>query len=274
MWVAGLVLSPLLAVAAYLALAGPEEAQLPGAGTRPPAAVRDDAAAELLAELRTAVTSGSAAELRGLAAPGDAAATRELKELRRNVRRLSVTDLTLRYVDSNEGRTAADGSPLPSGQWVGDVALEWRLDGYDEAPSRMEVTMIFAETTDGAAFVTARPDYGSPAPLWLLRPLAVERGRESLVMAAGDDVGQYGDLAERAVVDVRKVLPSWEGDLVVAVPGSERELDRVVGSTTASWPPSRPSRPRPTGRRRPAHRCTSSSTRRCSGRWAGGARRS
>lgn len=228
----GLALSLALASAAYLFLAGPEQARLPPAGQAAPEAGRADAAAALLERLADALggPSDDRPPLSGLAAPGDPAALRELRELRGNARRLGLTDLSLRYVDENAGRTAADGSALPPGQWVGDVAVQWRVGGFDREPSRMEVTLTFAATEGGAAFVTARADQGSPAPLWLLQRLAVARGPESLVMVAAPAVGGYARLAEQAVLDVRKVLPRWRGDLVVEVPASQDQLDRVLGS--------------------------------------------
>ena len=52
--------------------------------------------------------------------------------------------------------------------------------------------MTFAETADGAAFVTARADHGEAAPLWLLEKLVVDRGRRSMVIAAPNvDVARF-----------------------------------------------------------------------------------
>ncbi len=165
------------------------------------------------------------------------AAARELAALRSNVRRLRITDLAMRYVDENAGRSASGGATLLGDRaWVGDVQLDWRLGGFDEELSRMEVTMTFAETEDGAAFVTARSDYGEPAPLWLLERLAVERSQRSLVMATRDvEAERFAALADEAVADVRQVLPRWRGRLVVEVPESQAQLTRALGSGESSY---------------------------------------
>ncbi len=39
---------------------------------------------------------------------------------------------------------------------------------------------------------------------------------------------EYADLADRAVADVKKVLPRWRGKLVVEVPDSQADLDRML----------------------------------------------
>ncbi len=230
-------------VAAGLAfwwLSRPEAAVLPRPGHPAAPLTRADSAATLLAELSEALESGTRAEAVALAAPGDRKAARELAALRANARRLDVTDLTMRYVDENAGRTVAGLAPaLADRAWVADIELDWRLDGFDRGLSSMEVTMTFLQTEDGAAFVTARTDYGRPAPLWLLERLAVERSRHSLVLLVGDGQAdgssRFGGLADQAVRDVRKVLPDWRGSLVVEVPDSERQLGRVLGSDEGAY---------------------------------------
>jgi hypothetical protein len=42
-------------------------------------------------------------------------------------------------------------------------------------------------------------------------------------------------LADRAVIDVRRVLPRWAGKLVVEVPSSESQLNRVLGSKKGQY---------------------------------------
>ena len=91
--------------------------------------------------------------------------------------------------------------------------------------------MAFVSTKQGAAFVSARGAYGDAAPLWLLGDLSVRSSPGSLVaVAPGGNVQRFASLARRAVVDVRKVLKNWRGKLVVEVPASEQELDRVLGA--------------------------------------------
>ncbi|RYU09611.1 hypothetical protein [Nocardioides iriomotensis] len=244
-WATGLVLCVLAAAVSYWVLSRPETAVLPRPGDSAAPRTREDAAAGLLADLTTALETGSRADVEALAAPGDRDAVRELAALQGNVQRLGVRDLEMRYVDENAGRTVAGvAPPLRKRAWVGDVALSWGLDGFDGGDSRMEVTMTFAGTEDGAAFVTARGDYGRAAPLWMLERLAVRRSSQALVMVAagatgagpgGRGVASYHALADRAVVDVRKVFPRWQGPLVVEVPSSQDELARALGSEQTAY---------------------------------------
>lgn len=230
--------------AAYWVLSRPETAVLPRPGDVVSPPTREDAATGLLADLTTALEGGTRADVAALAAPGDRDAVRELSTLRGNVRRLGIQDLEMRYVDENAGRSVTGVAPPQRPRaWVGDVSLSWSLDGFDDGTSRMEVTMTFLGTDDGAAFVSARGDYGRPAPLWMLERLAVQRSEQALVMVAGAatdapggrGVQAYHALADRAVVDVRKVFPRWRGPLVVEVPSSQAELGRSLGSDGTAY---------------------------------------
>lgn len=215
-------------LAAYLILGRSEEATLPpGVGPSEPLDSRADEAVDLLSDLTRAVKSGSPAELTSLAA--DSSAARELLVMRANVLRLGLTDLSLRYVDEQAGRAPGPRS------WVADVAVTWRLRGYDRSPSEREVAITVQDSRDGARFVSAGQGADDAVPLWMLDRLRVGRGTQSLVMVAAQSVGDYEDMADQAVVDVRKVLPGWRGRLVVEVPSSERELDRVLGAKAGSY---------------------------------------
>ncbi|QNN53167.1 hypothetical protein [Nocardioides mesophilus] len=228
---AGLVLCVGVALIAYVFLSRPQLADLPPARPGTALDTRDDAAAELLNDLTAALDGGSPAALAALAAPGDPAAARELAQMKANVRRLGITGLSMRYVDDDTSHRPAVAQGLARRAWVGDVQLRWRVAGFDRSSSEMEVTMTFLQTRDGAAFVSARLDYGDPAPLWLLSKLAVEQSRTSLVMSAKrPGVVGYSRLANQAVRDVRKVLPRWPGPLVVEVPSSQGELERLLGA--------------------------------------------
>ena len=232
-------------VVAAVLLRGPDRAVVPsgrpspGASTSPSSATgeagadtRADRATSLLDRLTAALTSRSRERALALAAPSDAAARRELAELVANVRDLDVDDLSLRYVDEDAGRLSADQQRrLGARAWVGDVQLSWRVHGADRHAARREVTMTFAETRTGAAFVTARSDYGEAAPLWLLERVHVARtGRAVVVTTPGTDGRRFTRLADQAVTDVRKVLPRWRAPLVVEVPRSESQLGHVLGS--------------------------------------------
>lgn len=243
---AGLFVFLTVLVASYLLLRGPETAVIPspqrsgGSATGPGdegADSRADDAGVLLDRLVSALRDGSRADLLALGAPGDEAAASELADLRHNVRAMGVTDLSMRYVDEDDGRlTAGQQRRFGDRAWVADVQLAWRVDGFDVHDSRLEVPVTLLETRRGAAFVSTRADVGGATPLWMLQRVDVRRTGRALVALAGNGSAQrFSGLADQAVVDVRKVLPNWRGRLVVEVPGDEQQLGRVLGSQAGSY---------------------------------------
>ena len=244
---AGLFVFLALAVCAYLLFRGPEKAVLPsqqpsGSPSGSPldegADSRADDASALLAQLVEALRSGSRADVGALAAPGDRAAADELEALRHNVRAMGVTDLSMRYVDEDDGRlTDEQQRRYGDRAWVADVQLGWRVDGFDVHDSHREVPITLLETRGGGAtFLSSRADVGDATPLWMLQRVDVRRTGRSLVAVAGDgSAARFSGLADQAVADVRKVLPDWRGRLVVEVPGDEQQLGRVLGSESGSY---------------------------------------
>ena len=233
------------AVVVFLLVRGPDTAVLPSPPPRSGSSSADagadsraDAAAALLSQLQAALQHGSRAAAVALAAPGDPDAARELAELRANVRGVGISQLSLRYVDENDGRlTEAQEREFGDRAWMADVELAWRIRGFDTHGSRLEVGLTFVETEHGAAFVTAREDVGDATPLWMLDRLDVRRTARSLVAVAGGDSApaRFSELADQAVADVRTVLPRWRGRLVVEVPRDESELGRVLGSEDGEY---------------------------------------
>jgi hypothetical protein len=214
----------------------------PGAGTGTPTAEdgadrRADAAAALLGRLVTALEHGTPAQLAALAAPGDEEAAGELRALRANVRRLRIRDLSMRYVDEGTGEPSPDPRRRLRGRtWIGDVAMRWRLAGFDVGTSDLEVGLTFVETPGGAAFASARDDQTGATPLWMLGPVAVHRTPQTVVETAGSvRPARFSPTAAQAVRDVRKVLPAWRGRLVVEVPADEKQLGRVLGSQDGAY---------------------------------------
>ena len=196
-------------------------------------ASREAAAADLLSELSEALDSGTRQEAIALAATGDKAAARTLSYIFDNVNELGIDDLSMRFVDENAGRVSASAG---AEAFVADVELAWRIGGFDEGTSQMEVSLTLAESSGGAAFVSAAGDYGNRAPLWLLENLAVRQSRNALVMVADQaEVDRFLALADRAVADVRKVLPRWRGKLVVEVPGSQDQLNRTLAANEDAY---------------------------------------
>lgn len=202
----------------------------PVASPAPTEVSRASAAASLLADLTAALSTGTRRETLALAAPGEPSARRALAQIYDNVQALGVTDLGLRFIAEDPAAlTAAERRTLGRGAWVGDVELGWRIGGYDEGRSEMEVSVTFVDTPRGVTFGSAGGDYGNPAPLWLLTELAVDRSRRALVAVTDERrLGHYSALANEAVRDVRAVLPRWRGRLVVQVPASQDQLHRVL----------------------------------------------
>ena len=203
---------------------------VPDPSVSPTAISRAASASALMGDLTDALASGTRRETLALAAPGDPTARRTLGWVYDNVQDLGVTDLSLRFVDEQTGvLTSAARRELGRDAWVADAELSWRIDGFDEEVSVMEVSLTLVDTPDGAAFGSTEPAYDNPAPLWLLTDLAVERSRRALVAVAdGQRLDRFAQLADRAVRDVRAVLPDWRGGLVVEVPASQAQLDQTL----------------------------------------------
>ncbi|MGZ4748642.1 MAG: hypothetical protein ACXVYY_16330 [Oryzihumus sp.] len=231
---AGLVLCLLAGVTTYALLTRPQEAVVPSAPRTDDAgaASHEAAGAALLGRLTTALEHGSRADVLALAAPGQTGPRRELEALLHNVRALRITDLSLRYVDEQAGRLrAADRRRYGGRAWVADVQLGWKMAGTDRHAASLETTLTLLRTRTGAAFVSSRGSYGDHTPLWMLDQLRVRRTARTVVMAAPHaPLRRFAGLADRAVVDVDKVLPRWRGTLVVEVPGSQAQLDQILGS--------------------------------------------
>lgn len=202
----------------------------PAPASSPTAQSRASSGAALMGELTSALSSGTRREVLALAAPGEPTARRTLGWVHDNVQELGLTDLSLRFVDEQAGAlTPAARRQLGPAAWVADVELTWRIEGFDEGTSEMEVSLTLVDTPEGAALGSTEPAYGNPAPLWLLTDLAVERSRRTLVAVADEPaLDRFAQLAEQAVRDVRDVLPDWRGGLVVHVPESQKQLAQTL----------------------------------------------
>ena len=202
----------------------------PTRSSAPQPVTRADAASRFLLDLTDALSDGSRRQVLRLAAPGEPDARKGLGAIYQNVRRLGVTDLSMRFVDEEPGKIdQSERRTLGRDAWVADVALGWRIRGYDTTEANMEVTFALVDTPDGARFASASYDFGDPAPLWVLDRVAVAKSKRALVAAASRrQLRRYTGLANQAVRDVRKVLPRWRGRLVVEVPGDQDQLDRLL----------------------------------------------
>ncbi len=210
-------------------------------GTSPPGAeARGTAAAALLDRLAVGLQQGSRADVVALARPGDTRARRELATLRSNVRALRIVGLGLHYAGEDPGagpEASPAGRAATRGIWAADVRLTWRIGGFDRHVSRRHVALTLAGVGSRALFVTARTaTLAQPAtPLWMLGPVRVARTADALVVTGRAGPEPYARLADRAVADVRRVVPDWRGRLVVEVPRDEQDLDRVLGASPGDY---------------------------------------
>ena len=238
-WVAGFVLLVLVVgVLAYQSLTREViTPTAPRAAPTPAEATRADAATDLLQDLTDALTRGNRRDAMDLAAPDTPGARANLGWLHDNIRDLGITDLSMRFVDEEAGEsTDTARRTLGDNAWVADVALSWRVDGFDTAVSSMEVPITLVDTGDEVAFGSSTGDSGTTAPLWLLDDLAVAESRRALVSTAdGEDLKRYSRLANRAVRTVRQVLPEWRTGLVVEVPDSQTQLHRLLDAKPGSY---------------------------------------
>lgn len=204
---------------------------------RPPADSTDAraaAAARVLDRLRRGLDERDRAAVLALAAP-DEASRAAVAALYDNAGALRLRDLGFRYVDEEQGdvdqRALRDYGDRA---WSASVTGTWRIAGFDSGRTHLPTRFTFTATAGGARLVSAGGG-GERSALWLDGPVAVARGAETLVITADGDPGRYRRLATRAVSAVHEVLRGWRGPLVVEVPTSEDQLERVLGATKGEY---------------------------------------
>lgn len=194
------------------------------APTPPPAtqSVEPALATQTLARFQSAVRRGDVDAARALAPADDAATGDLLAGIVENAQRARVGAFTLRYVDA-EGALTADGD------WAAAVDATWAFRGFDREPARTEV-LVHLENDGDRVALTGIGGGGRVSPLWLSGPLQVRRTARTLVLVDGTaaEATSYARRAGIAVPAVRRVLPQWRRGLVVEVPSSVDELDRVL----------------------------------------------
>jgi hypothetical protein len=184
-------------------------------------------ATALLSDLESAVRRHDGAAAARLAATPRARTS--LAGVARNARALHVADFSLRYV-------ASAGAVTPSGAWSAAVATTWRFAGFDRRLERVEVRVRFAPA-DGRLRIAAIGGGDRRSPLWLSGPVQVRRTPLSMVLVDGDAAraDAVAALANRAVPQVRRVLPDWRGGLVVEVPASQPGLEEALGAAHGQY---------------------------------------
>ena len=202
------------------------------------ATTQDAAASDLLTGLARDVADADTDAAVRLAAPRARATVRAVVQ---NAVTLRLRDVRFRYLSREDDPSAAPavGAPGSAGQdtWQATVTVSWRLPD-DDGPTSVPARFTFADDGSGVRLLgtSAAGDRGA---LWLSGPVQVARTTNTLVIASpGTASGTSASLsarAVRAVSDVRKVLPTWSGPLVVEAPASEQELERLIGARTGSY---------------------------------------
>jgi hypothetical protein len=195
----------------------------------PTQSVSPGLASQTLAGFVRAVRAGDADAARALAPDDDPAAAGLLAAVVRNAHESGVADFTLRYVD-------AEGALGEDGDWTAAADATWRFAGFDPAPARAEVLVRLREDGDRVA-LTGFGGGDRVSPLWLAGPLQVRRTARTLVLVDGPRAvaDTYARRARAAVPVVRRVLPGWHRGLVVEVPASVDELDRVLDAEPGTY---------------------------------------
>jgi hypothetical protein len=186
-------------------------------------------ASQTLQHFVDAVDARDAAAARALAPAGDTSTADRLAALVHNADRLRIAGFTVRYVD-DEGALSADGS------WAAAVDATWRMAGFDRTAARAELLVHLRQEDDRVA-LTGFGGGDRVSPLWLTGPVQVRRSPATLVLVDGSaaQADRYAVRARAAVPVVRRVLPQWRGGLVVEVPASVGDLDRVLDADPGSY---------------------------------------
>jgi hypothetical protein len=187
-------------------------------------------AARSLRKLEQAVEARDPALAAAAAPEGDEDAAALLRGLVGNAEALRVRDFSLRFVDVTG---AAEEQ-----SWTGAVDATWRFAGYDGTAARAEVMVRFSGADAG--IVAVGGDEGV-APVWLAGPATVRRTPDVLVVAEGTGaeveaaVGGYLARGRAALPVVARVLPVWDGPLVIEVPATPAGLDRALDADAGAY---------------------------------------
>ncbi len=209
-----------------------EHAQLPSESAVEADSDRGAATQGLLSELETALTSGdvdAAVQLAGLEG------AQEVRQLAKNVRRLDLADLRLRFLSEGEvGSARVAAGQQGRETWVASVAMTWRLAGVHQGTATADVPIRLEQADDGTArFIAVETGAAKRLPLWLQAPVQVRRGDRALVVTARRDVERLLRQAEEAVLTVNRTLPRWDGNLVVEAPRTPLQFEKASGMAPA-----------------------------------------
>jgi len=187
---------------------------------------RDGAAEQILPRLVHALEARSSADAARL---GSASGRPALEAMAANAAKLDLRDISMRFVDDQGELDAADRGRYGDRAWPGTVELTYRIAGWDDQPTRLETRFVFVTGSGGAQIAGVGGGDGR-TPLWTAGPVTTLSAGRALVITTGGEGQRYLALAEQALVDVAKVLPGWQGKLVVEGPASQDQLDQALAA--------------------------------------------
>jgi hypothetical protein len=231
LWAAGLSLLLVVVLVVILLLRDgrQEVAPLPPAETL---RASPGEAAAALAAFVNAVDRRDRVALEELAPPDMPDVAEQLSGISANAGALDLTAVSARYVDQV-------GTVSPEGLWTGTAEITWQLRGFDDEPARSDVAVLFAPDSEGlgiAGFEASAGD-GGRLPLWLRGRLSVARADDVLVMAdrPARVAEEAARRAERGIDVVQRVLPRWNGPVVVELAATASDLDETLGAPAGTY---------------------------------------
>jgi hypothetical protein len=162
-----------------------------------------------------------------------------------NLSTLPLTRLQMRMEPTEYGLADARRQLLGPSAWIQRGTVTWRLPG-DAAEVEHVVWLTFLEAAGEikVAGTIDEPPYGGvreQKPSWWLGPLtARESDGVTVVAGSGQPLDRWAQLAAAALANVRQELPpgiggSWNGRVVIEVPGNQRDFESVLGKPPGNY---------------------------------------
>ncbi|MFT4264887.1 MAG: hypothetical protein QM572_16000 [Nocardioides sp.] len=143
----------------------------------------------------------------------------------------------LRITALDSDVVAQSGAMQTDGTWTASASVTWQYAGADPSPATVDLTVGLRTSGEDGDHVSVTGVTGpGRVPLWLAGPLTVTRTATTLVATgSGIDHAAYAGWAAEAVRVVRRVIPDWNGPLVVEVPASSAALDATLAADDGTY---------------------------------------
>lgn len=157
-----------------------------------------------------------------------------------NLRRMDVAAYRFGAPVEDAGALTPDRRrQLGASGWVGTVPVTVELAGPDHETWTAELRVLFVERNGRTYVANDREGMSSATalPLWLTGTIDVARGEHSVVIGteSAGDLELYARTADQAVPRVSAIWgDDWRQHVVVVVPGSQRQMERLVGAEPGS----------------------------------------